>query len=677
MPLFSSQKKLIQDMIQEEDFENIVSGLSKIFFLFYIFDFETEKFRRLAAADFVKSEIPVEGNVHDAIDLILNDFTTAVSKNDVRSFLDFSTLRNRLDEEEFISCDFDSNKYGLLRMNIILVQRNEKELPKRAVYAVQKNDSSYQKVFARNTIINSFTSLYDFSYYIDLSDYSYTAIIPSVEFNELIRGKDAIECFEKFINYGIDPGFTDMVKRFINLNTISERMKNANVISCEYRKVNGRWIKCTFIAVKRNESDGKIESVIFAIKKINSEKEKELRTQNALQDAFTEAAVANDVKKKFLSAMSHDIRIPMNAIMGMTEVAKLYIDSKDKVKDCLTKITEASKQLMNIVSEVLDMSRIESGDYSLMENEIDIENLVEECIEKIRQEYKSKNHIINVSFQGLRHKDVLADCERLKKVFVNLIDNAVKFTPAGGTINIFLKDNERSIPGYYTYEFTVEDNGIGMSEEFQRHMFEPFSREQISTDMSNDGMGLGLSIAKNIVHLMDGNIFVKSRRDEGTAVTAAMGLKVAKLNALNAKAKISAEKKEVGDIDLKGKRVLLVEDNRINAEIAMELFNSINLDTDYAQNGLEAVRMFEESEINEYSAIFMDIQMPLMDGYQATKEIRMLNRVDAANIPIIAMTANTFSSDVDVCRAAGMNEHVAKPIDFIKLNGVIRKFLLQ
>ena len=247
----------------------------------------------------------------------------------------------------------------------------------------------------------------------------------------------------------------------------------------------------------------------------------------------------------------------------------------------------------------------------------------------------------------------------------------------GGTINIFLKDNERSIPGYYTYEFTVEDNGIGMSEEFQRHMFEPFSREQISTDMSNDGMGLGLSIAKNIVHLMDGNIFVKSRRDEGTAVTAAMGLKVAKLNALNAKAKISAEKKEVGDIDLKGKRVLLVEDNRINAEIAMELFNSINLDTDYAQNGLEAVRMFEESEINEYSAIFMDIQMPLMDGYQATKEIRMLNRVDAANIPIIAMTANTFSSDVDVCRAAGMNEHVAKPIDFIKLNGVIRKFLLQ
>ncbi len=676
MPLFSSQKKSIQEMIEKEDFENIVSGLSKIFFLFYIFDLETEDFRRLAAADFVEKNVPCEGKIQDAVDSILNGLTASVSKNDVREFLDLSTLKERLDKEEFISCDFDSNQFGFLRMNMILVQRNEKGCPKRAVFAVQKNDSTSQNVFARNTIINSFTSLYDYSYYVDLKDYSYAAIIPNEDFDEHIKGETARECFENFSNFRIDPGFSVQVKRFINLNTISERMKNCNVISCEYRKINGHWNKCTFIAVKRNASTGNIESVIFAIKKINSEKEKELRTQHALQDAFAEATMANDVKKKFLSAMSHDIRIPMNGIMGMTEVAKLYIDNKEKVKDCLTKISDASKQLMNIVNEVIDMSRIENGEYTLIENEIDIENLVSECVEKVKHDFSDKNHLISISFQGLKHRDVLADGERLKKVFLNLIDNAVRFTPAGGSINISLKDNERSDPGYSTFEFVIEDNGIGMTEDFQRHMFEPFTREQISTEVSNDGMGLGLSIVKNLVHLMDGNIFVKSRLNEGTTITATMGLKVAKLNALKAKSKTPAENTGIEDVDLSGKRVLLVEDNRINAEIAMELFNSLNLETDYAQNGLEAVRMFENSERNYYSAIFMDIQMPLMDGYQATKEIRMLNRPDAATVPIIAMTANTFSSDVDVCRVAGMNEHVAKPIDFVKLNDVVRKFLL-
>ncbi|EEG55307.1 hybrid sensor histidine kinase/response regulator, partial [Enterocloster asparagiformis] len=511
----------------------------------------------------------------------------------------------------------------------------------------------------------------------------------------------------------------------------------------------------------------------------------------ALEDAYQAARVANDAKTNFLSSMSHDIRTPMNAIMGMAVIAQANLGNPEKLTDCLSKISTSSRHLLGLINEVLDMSRIESGKIDLSSEMVSLPDLVEEVIGICRPLSNQKHHQLFISADHVRHEKVVTDMNRLQQVLMNLLSNAVKYTPDGGTISLRLRELPSIVPGRGQYEFIVSDNGIGMPEDFVPHIFEPFTRAEDSRISKIQGTGLGMTITENIVSMMNGTIEVKSQLGEGSQFIFAVSFEVCEeescsgelaglpvlvvdddrvvcesaaellkdlgmhgdwvlsgreaivrigaahdrgedyyfvildwqmpdmdgLDTVRAiRAKLgrdvpiiiisaydysdiedeflkagadafiakplfksrmacafhkfcrsvpgeTASPDEAAPSALAGKRLLLVEDNELNLEIAAELLQMQGILVETAENGQKALEKFKASGLREYSCILMDIQMPVMDGYQATEAIRALPRADAKEIPIIALTANAFAADLGKAHSAGMDDHIAKPID--------------
>lgn len=537
---------------------------------------------------------------------------------------------------------------------------------------------------------------------------------------------------------------------------------------------------------------------------VTEERMEQERQRIALEDAYQTAKVANEAKTNFLSSMSHDIRTPMNAIMGMAAIAKMNTDEPDKVCDCLNKINISSKHLLSLINEVLDMSKIESGKINLMLEKIDLSELVENVADICKPLVAEKNQQLKMSVGRVRHEKVIADGDRLQQVLLNLMSNAIKYTPDGGTITFRINELSSAIDNLGQYEFIFIDNGIGMSEDFIPHIFEPFSRAEDSRISKIQGTGLGMAITDNIVRMMNGTIEVQSTLGVGSKFVVSVPMEIqneeemcdkelvglpvlvvdddqivcenasalldelgmrgywvlsgqeAILSVINAherrddffavildwkmpemdgletlkalrknlgddvpiiiisaydyseieeefleagadaflskplfKSKmlhvlqlfcthsnlISSDYEEKNDVDLSNKKVLLAEDNDLNREIAIELLQMEGIEVDSVENGKRAVEMFEASAVGDYGAILMDIQMPVMNGYDATKDIRSLNRVDAKTVPIIALTANAFATDVGKARSVGMNEHVAKPINVKHLIKVLQRWM--
>ncbi len=529
------------------------------------------------------------------------------------------------------------------------------------------------------------------------------------------------------------------------------------------------------------------------------------QAQVALQDAYESANRANRAKSDFLARMSHDIRTPMNAIIGMTAIAEAHADEKERVSECLEKIKTSGKHLLTLINEVLDVSKIESGKLGLTEEEFNLRSLIEEMLDMMRPQVLAKKHQLKLDTLNIRHEDVIGDSLHLQQVFVNIMGNAVKYTNPGGTIGLKVTEKVTNQPKIGCYEFVFEDTGIGMSPEYMEHIFEPFSRENASSHNAVQGTGLGLSIVNNIVRMMGGNIQVESEKGKGSrftvtfylriqeeknisfeglvehpvlvvddskeackkacellrqigikgewvqngqeAVTRLMSARVEnkeyyavlmarKISGMDGvdttrtirqmfgkdirvilmsgydwsdletegkqagvdafiskplfKSRLSALFKRLVDEgrqrdrnsldhikenEFAGKRVLLVEDNEINAEIAEEMLGMSGLEVAHAWNGEEALAMLSEAEPEYYDMIFMDIQMPLMDGYEATRRIRGGDREDLQKLPIVAMTANAFAEDIQKAMQAGMDEHLVKPLEVNKLVDVLRKFL--
>ena len=392
--------------------------------------------------------------------------------------------------------------------------------------------------------------------------------------------------------------------------------------------------------------------------------------EKELEKAVLEAKNANEAKTRFLFNMSHDIRTPMNAIIGFSELLEKHIDEKDKAIDYLGKIKSSSNFLLSLINYVLEMARIESGKLALKKEVGCVTELIESLTDVFEPGVKKK--FITYSCEiDIQHKYVIGDETKVREIFINIIGNSVKYTPEGGKISVSVKEEPFEKENYIAYRIIVEDNGIGMSKEYLPHIFEEFSREHTSTESKVTGTGLGLPIVKSLIDMMGGTIEVESQLGCGTKMNVVLPFELAsEKQILEEKQK---EKEKISDSIL-GKRVLLAEDNELNAEIAMTVLKENGLKAERAVNGKQCMEMLKKMPEDYYDMILMDIQMPEMDGYEATKRIRNLD--DArADIPIVAMTANAFEEDRQKALESGMNAHVSKPVDMNMLFKVMAQIL--
>ena len=476
-----------------------------------------------------------------------------------------------------------------------------------------------------------------------------------------LRKEDLPNAFQKeYIENMIAPSFQKNYIAFSDISTMESRLKEHDSLSCVSQTIEGTWIRSMIVPQKYDEK-GNLSTVLLAISDVTEEKEHELEQDRILRNALSSAEHANRAKTAFLNNMSHDIRTPMNAIIGFTSLAAEHLDDREIIRNYLEKISTSGKHLLSLINDVLDMSRIESGSVKIEKTNVHLPDVLEDLKTIILESVHAKQQKLLIKMQDVVHKDIITDKLRLTQVLLNIISNAVKFTPVGGTIHILVEEKDSQKAGYAVYSFCIKDNGIGMSKEFQEHVFDSFARERTVTESGITGTGLGMAITKNIVDLMGGTIHLTSKQGEGSEFIVTLECELANKTVQDKQS--SCPKAEKKHLDYSGKKVLLVEDNELNREIATEILKSLGLKVDCAADGMDAVEIMSSEAGNQYDLIFMDIQMPKMDGYTATREIRTLNDSKKANIPIIAMTANAFDEDRKKAIKAGMNGHIAKPID--------------
>lgn len=643
-------------------------------------------------------------------------------------------------------------------------------------------------------------------YYIDLENNICDTVYPYSEggpkrtpYDEEIKNR-----FERGI---VAEEHFELVKDFVDASNIQRRLSGRDHIELQFKrkKANSEdyeW--CSIAVTTAGIENGKVSTITMAIRSIDDMIRREEEQRELLAQAVERAEAANRAKSDFLSRMSHDIRTPMNAILGMTSVATMHIDEKERVLDALEKITVSGKHLLGLINEVLDMSRIESGKVSLVESAFNLSDTIESLLTVFRSQMDAKGLALNAGIAKLEHENVVGDEQHLQQIFMNIMGNAVKFTPSGGKISIHIEEKPSHLIGYGCYEFTFEDTGIGMEPDYIQKIFEPFSRAADSRTGKIEGTGLGMSIAVNIARMMNGDIKVESEAGKGSKFTVIVYLKlddstesnlaaysdlavlvvddeeaacestcdmlrslgmkaeyvldgeaaVQRMTAENSDkfaivmldwkmpgkdgvetardirriagddiliviqsaydwADIEAEALDAGvnafigkplfrsrlvrvlsDVlghgqekeeesaletfrqeDFSGRRVLLVEDNEINIEVAKELLGIVGIQVETAMNGKLAVEAVTEKEPGYFDLIFMDIQMPVMNGYEAVKAIRASGREDLEKIPIVAMTADAFADDIRKSEEAGMNAHISKPVDIEMLEETLRKWI--
>ena len=422
----------------------------------------------------------------------------------------------------------------------------------------------------------------------------------------------------------------------------------------------------TYAMIRFARSERELEAANRSIQKANDQLEGLVQSRTEeLQEALYKAEMASKSKTTFLFNMSHDIRTPMNAILGFNKMARKYFHDAGRLKDCLDKVETAGEHLLSLINEILEMARIENGKLVIEKQPVNLR----QCKGKVTPMLDSLAKEKNISFLK-EYKNMDEDCwlsldtMRIDQVLLNILSNAIKYTPDGGTVKYSLEKIDLENPEQVALCFTVADNGIGMNEEFVEQIFENFSRERNSTTSGIQGCGLGMAIVKRIVDAMNGTIQIESEPEKGTTV---------RFEVVADRVADPSAPADPSDISLSGLRVLLVEDNMLNREISGEILEDFGISVDYAEDGRIAVEKMEKASAGDYDIVLMDIQMPYMDGYQATAKIRKLPDPKVAGIPIYAMTANAFSEDKERSREAGMNGHLAKPIEVEELEQVLRE----
>lgn len=412
------------------------------------------------------------------------------------------------------------------------------------------------------------------------------------------------------------------------------------------------------------------KKILITIRNVEKRWKKEAENKKKILEALEMAEAANQAKSDFISRISHDIRTPLNAVVGMVAIAKKYKDDTGKVEECLEAINNSSHYLTLLINDVLDLAKIENEKMKLNTEEFALEDFIHKMIGVVQPLIDSRKHELTVSMDNVEHQYVKGDFVRLQQLLLNILSNAVKYTNPGGHIEFTIRELSSEKDGYGCYQFEVKDNGIGMDKEFLTHLFSPYERDETEEVGKIEGTGLGMSIAKNIANLMDGDIVVNSEPGMGSDFFITVYLELQD-------GTVSAGELENGEKavpDYNGKNILLVEDNAINIEIAREILSATGANIETAENGREAVHKVLQSTDGYYHFIFMDIRMPVMNGYEAVGILRGLDRKDMRTIPIVAMTADAFTEDIKRAKKCGMDEHIAKPIDIDKLYDIMRKY---
>ena len=492
------------------------------------------------------------------------------------------------------------------------------------------------------------------------------------------------------IHYRFDPLFEKHIPRWSSINNFRERLDTliGTVMHPDDRRefceatdpdvvrenvnrdgvyfVNFRTLidgKVTYYQTKFVKDENSEDHVIAGFHNVDESTRREM-------DALDKAEIASRAKSTFLFNMSHDIRTPMNAITGFTTMAKKHLDDREKIEDYLNKIETAGSQLLSLINQVLEMSRIESGKIILTAQKADVLERAAVLRTLYSEQAEASGLSFTVTARNVLHRHVITDADRMKQITTNIIGNALKYTPEGGSVNYIIEEKPCGRPGYSNYVFTVQDTGIGMSPEFVEHIFDEFSRENTSTVSKIQGTGLGMSIVKQLTDLMGGSIDIRSEKGRGTTISVTIPMK------WDTDAKtVSEENRMKSAVHLEGMKLLLVEDNEMNREIAEEILSENGVIVAMAEDGDIAVDMVKKAAPGQYDLILMDVQMPRMNGYEATRAIRKLEDREKASLPIVAMTANAFEEDRQNALAAGMDAHLAKPIDIDKLVNTLMKFM--
>ena len=473
---------------------------------------------------------------------------------------------------------------------------------------------------------------------------------------EIIEGIIAEPFIQKYID-------------FFDIQTMAARFQNKESMSSEFKKKDGSWF-LSMVVPQSYDKNGNVTSVLIANRDVTDEKMRELRQEAELREAKLKAECANKAKSSFLFNMSHDIRTPMNAIIGYADLASRHLKETEKLGRYLEKIQICGKELLSMLGNVLDLARIENNKVEMEYTVSNVHESFENCVTMFQQQAESKNQTLSLTEQ-ISYPYVYMDVPHLSEVCLNIISNAIKYTNTGGTITCNVRQESCEKEDWCNMIITITDNGIGMSEEFQKRIFETFERERNSTSSHIEGSGIGMGITKKLVELMDGTIEVKSKQGEGsTFIVTIPCRKASKEDAL-----VKKNNNPRNEKCLKGVRILLVEDNEINTEIATELLTEEGCIVETANDGVACVDMIEKADADYYKMILMDIQMPVMNGYDATLAIRKMKDMKKAGIPIIAMTANAFAEDRQKVLSVGMNDHVAKPVDMSILVPTMMKYL--
>ncbi len=478
---------------------------------------------------------------------------------------------------------------------------------------------------------------------------------------ELIFNKS----IEHYIEYFVYEDDRDMLREILSCERLKKELSEKKLYYTNYRALKDGEVQYYEMKAVRTGSWIKKHDIVLGIRNVDEETRKEIEQKQMLEDALLQANTANKAKSIFLSNMSHDIRTPMNAIMGFTNLALMNIENRSQVKDYLKKIMTSGNYLLSLINDVLDMNWIESGRLKFEENLCSLSDIIQSLKNIVYNYLQEKNLEFNIDMVDIEDDRVYCDKFRINQALLNIVTNSIKYTGNGGKITFIIRETKGGTNGFADYEFRITDNGIGMSEDFISHIYELFARERNTTNSGIQGTGLGMAITKNIVDMMNGTINVKSVQGEGTDVVISLPLRLCDRD-MTVFSENSCKNKTDSSAH-NTKRILLVEDNELNQEIAETILTSHGFEVEIAENGEVAVSMLENSAPEYYNIVLMDIQMPVMNGYEATKAIRSLKNKRLSSIPIIAMTANAFEEDKQEALKCGMNGHIAKPIDIDKL----------